>query len=103
MTAVSDWVSEFAGPKGTPRRDRFDRGVARIHKRERIANAVTRHWPGVMRIFWIEFFEDLSLHGAADALSFSYLGDFMFWGKPMTESYAQSRLSRIRLPRWLHR
>jgi len=40
--------------------------------------------------------------GGVWALSFEYLGDYLFWHKPMTEDYYESWLSRVPWPRRLH-
>ena len=50
-----------------------------------------------------EFFPDpcypsFSIRRVLDALSCSYFGDFLFFGRPVTERYHQSWMRRVRLP-----
>jgi hypothetical protein len=68
-----------------------------------LAYRVTRHL-GPVGVFWTSMLVDHpgSLRNTADRLSCEYLGDFLFYGDPVTEDYYQSWVSKVRLPRWLH-
>lgn len=96
-------MDEHYGPVGTPRRDRWDRNAARHRKAFDIAARVTRPY-GIWGTFWRSFLFEApgSLRAAADAMSFQYLGDFLFYNDPVTEDYYQSWMSRVHFPRWLH-
>lgn len=56
---------------------------------------------GVASVFWSHVVDE-GFYGALDALAFSYLGDYLFDGRPVTESYFRSWYSRIPWPRRLH-
>lgn len=99
----TDMQDRLWGPVGTPERDRRDRNSARTIKAWRIGERVTRHL-GFIGAFWYSMLLDNpgDIRSAADALSFRYLGDFMFHDGPVTEDYYQSWVSRVHFPRWLH-
>lgn len=41
----------------------------------------------ILRTFWSAVIEERSLRAGADALSFAYLGDFMFAGRIVVEPH----------------
>lgn len=70
--------------------------MARYLRALRIERAVTRHWPTFMKAFWPEVFRG-GLRGAIDSMSFCFLGDFLFHGRPVTQEYADSWMSRVHI------
>lgn len=94
-----DWKDAF-GPPGTPYREMLDRRVKRYSRATAIAEAVTRHWPRYMALFWQRpvIDQSIDLRGWLDYMSFCYMGDFLFAGRPVTESYHQSWMSKVHLP-----
>lgn len=103
---------ETWGPVGTPRRDAIERNMDRYLRAVRIGGRVLAPLrripviggPTAGLLWWL--FDD-SLHGRPtvrgmlDHFAFAYLGDFLFWGRPMTQDYADSWMARVHLPRWL--
>lgn len=62
---------------------------------------------GVLTTFWDGMLPeqpggDRGLSGAVWALTFAYLGDYLFYHRPMTVDYAESWMARVPWPRHLH-
>lgn len=105
MTLEEFW-DEVYGPVGTPKRDREDRNMERrmrgydlMRRSLWLAQRLVITRPFATVVWAIH--EGTTIRGVADALAFEYLGDFLFWGKPMTQDYADSWMARVRLPRWM--
>ena len=105
MLTLDEFLDETLGKVGTPKRDLHERNYKRWRRANDIADKVTSHWPQYMRIFWTRPIHDgdLSIRGWLDIMSFSYLGDFMFHGQPVTQDYADSWMSKVHFPRKVKR
>lgn len=65
-----------------------------------IGNIVATFWDGVVGEHPLGPIVDPM--GGMWSLQYEYLGDYIFWHKPMTEDYFESPLSRVPWPRRLH-
>lgn len=55
-----------------------------------------------IRSFWAAMWEyRFDPREGVDAISFSCLGDFLFAGEPVLQSYFDSPVSRFHLPPWM--
>ncbi len=106
---LDDMLTKWYGPVGSPKRDRADRNTKRRVKAEHLAYRATRHL-GPVGVYWIGIWDtainnfDLGemFHSGADILQFNYLGDFGFHHRPVTQTYFDSWMSKVHLPRALH-
>lgn len=100
---LEDMLTMWHGPKGTPERERHDRQLRHEMRIEALSYRVVRHL-GPVGCFWqsMLFAAPGSLRGAMDALSSEYLGDFMFWGQPITTDYYESWVSKVHLFNLIH-
>lgn len=97
------WQDHIAGPPGSPERAEFDALIDELHRRDKRALRLTlwlKRIPLIGEPLFV-FYYTLLYEGPAaipDAMSFSFLGDFMFHGQPITQRYADSWMSRIHSP-----
>jgi hypothetical protein len=103
-----DLVDEMFGVPGSDERRRLDADIERLNRRDARARLLTdplRRLPligGPVSTFYYGLLYE-GPRGVPDLMSLVYLGDFLFWGKPMTHDYAVSWMARFQPKRTLRR